>query len=102
MHRSFQQSLEDPANALVYLGEIKEAIAKQMGGEHAAKRALPSKAWSILGAIANDVPIVESRHRGRHFPNLRPASPDELRQARGAAKELIDRYAATLSTSGAT
>ena len=92
MHKSYCQSLADPGNALVHLGEIKDALSKTLGSAKAAEAAMPSAAWNTLGKIANALPVNESRHRGAHFENLRPATQAELHRARAAAKQLIEAF----------
>jgi hypothetical protein len=92
MHKSYCQSLADPDNAFVHLGEIKDTLSKTLGGAKAAEAVLPGSAWNTLGRIANALPVNESRHRGAHFDQLRAATEVELEEARAAAKQLIDAY----------
>jgi hypothetical protein len=96
MCSSYQRSLEDSSNALVHLGEIKDTLQKELGGEHAAKRTLPNNAWATLGRLANDEPLLEGRHRGKHYEILRPATTVELQSARQAAKDLISAFEKSL------
>jgi hypothetical protein len=97
MAKSYRRSFEDPANALVHLGEIKDILSQVFGGAKAAEKKLPSEAFNALGRIANGLPVNEGRHRGAHYEGLRPATAAELREARNAARELIEAYKGLVS-----
>jgi len=96
--RSYKAAVSDPANALVHLYEIKDALSSTFGGDEAALQALgkPKEEWRELKRLANDEPLQEGRHRGKHTANIRPATPDELVTAKRIARLLIERFAETL------
>jgi hypothetical protein len=95
---SHSHSIDDPANELVHLYEIRDALRKHYGGERAARGALgiAKPEWNRLGALANDEPLRQGRHRGEHLPALRDASASELEEARSIAKRWILLFAQTL------
>lgn len=95
--RSYHRGIQDHANSLVHLFEINEILSKHFGGDAPAKKALDLKSWKTLGTLANDEPLQESRHRGKHFDRLRPATQTELEAARQASKQLIVIFANTIS-----
>jgi len=96
MIESFGKSIDDPANELVHLYEIRDAAADHFGGETIARAKLKvSKAeWSQLGRLANDEPLNQGRHRGRQSELLRDAAPDELSVARRIARQIIEAFVA--------
>jgi len=92
--------VDDPGNELIHLYEIFEALSKHFGAQEKARHCLHfTKAeWQCLkrlGQLANDEPLEQGRHRGRH-PMLRPASPQELAEARTIAKKLVEAFMSTL------
>ena len=91
---SYASAVEDPANELVHLFEIREALSGNFGGEPEARKVLSVSAndWSTLGRLANEEPLRQGRHRGRHPAQLRDASKDELETARAVARRLITAY----------
>ena len=97
--RSYAAALLDPADALVHLYEIRDALSTSFGGEESARSALgiTSTDWRQLGQLANDEPLQEGRHRGRHATRTRPATPTELVSARDIARRLILRFAQTVT-----
>jgi len=92
---SYGAAVRDPGNELIHLYEIRDALAGHFGGETATRHALriTKKSWNRLGALANDEPLKEGRHRGQHASALRPASEDELREARTIARGWIEAFA---------
>lgn len=91
---SYQASVADPGDELVHLFEVREALQKHFGGERKARGALglSDSQWKPLGRLACDEPIKTGRHRGAHLAELRDATKEELEEARGIAKGLIDAY----------
>lgn len=96
---SYGAARRDPANALVHLYEIREALATHFGGEKAALTSLRvSRAkWKQFGALANDEPVMQGRHRGTHVGALRSATAEELEFAQAFARELIYAYLESLA-----
>ena len=94
MLSSYDASVNDEANELVYLYEIRDALVKRFGDEKTAKKTLgiSKKDWSRLGFLSNDEPLKQGRHRGKKFDNLREANNDELTEARRIAKQMIFAY----------
>jgi len=91
---SYTAAVHDPANELVHLYEIRDALTKRFGGSRAAQAALGVRhlRWLRLGHIANNEPIKQGRHRGTNPGTLRDASEQELQESRDIASELIERY----------
>jgi hypothetical protein len=98
MLESFQIAIDDPENELTHLYEIRDALGKTFGSDKAAKDALGigSSQWSTFGQLANDEPLLEGRHRGKHANRLRHATPEELSTVREMARDWIRIFAATL------
>jgi hypothetical protein len=92
--QSYNAAVADPANELAHLYEIRDALAKHYGTDAETRRklAITEKDWKRLGYLANEAPLNEGRHRGRHS-NLRNATLAELDDARRIARELIVAFA---------
>jgi hypothetical protein len=103
MLRSSKAAVEDPADELVHLYEIRDALSAYFDGERAAQDALgvSSATWKRLGLLANDAPVEQGRHRGKHHEPLRKATAAELTEARKIARELIEAYVRWRETPGA-
>lgn len=88
---SYGRAIKDPRNELIHLYEIRDALS---GKKQALKKLhlLTEKQWSRLGELACDLPLNQGRHRGRGFEGLRDATQEELAEARGVARKLIDYY----------
>ena len=91
---SYHVSVRDPANELVHLYEIRDALSAQFGGEEATKSMLniSSSHWSRLGQLCNDEPLRQGRHRGKSIGILRDATEFELAEARGIAQAMVESY----------
>ena len=69
---SYVKAMQDPANELVHLFEIREAAWKHFGKKEAAvqkafgidKSKWRDFGWSELGRLANDASLRQGRHRG--------------------------------------
>ena len=98
MVASYGRAIEDSANELVNLYEVRDAVSAHLGGEHAARGILgiARADWQTLGRLANDEPLREGRHRGRQAGELRNATSVELDEARRIARLIIDAFAATV------
>jgi hypothetical protein len=94
MLASFGAATRDPQNELVHLYEVREALATELQGSHAAMRILgiPREAWSRLGELCNDLPLRQGRHRGRMGVALRDATHEELEEARSLARSMLRSY----------
>ncbi|MCB2218743.1 MAG: hypothetical protein KQH59_22000 [Desulfobulbaceae bacterium] len=92
--RSYAAAVNDPRNELVHLYEIRDAPSRQFGGEAAAKSAanISRAEWFRLGQLSNDEPITQGRHRGKSLGSLREATNEELTEARGIARKMIEGY----------
>jgi hypothetical protein len=95
MFQGLVGAMDDPANELVYLYEVRDAAAKHFQKATLAQKALGlSKSdWSRLGGLANDLPLKEGRHRGRMAGSLRNATETELGEARGIARYVVESFA---------
>jgi hypothetical protein len=99
MLNSFDQADKDPADACTHLHEIRDALSKAFGGDDAAKAALGihKTKWSRFGFITCVLPLNQGRHRGDFVGTLRDATQEELDEARGIAREMIEAYLRTLT-----
>ena len=95
---SYSAAVEDPPDELTHLYEIREALARHYRDDHRAQKTLGiTKAdWKRLGQLANDEPLQQSRHRGKHLPSIRPATEAELEEAREISRRLILAFAESL------
>jgi hypothetical protein len=95
---SFSRSISDPADELVHLYEVRDALAKHYGSEDAARAGLgiSKTEWQRLGILANAAPLEEGRHRGKHIKGRRNATQAELDEARTLTIKWITAFAATL------
>lgn len=91
---SYNQSVRDPNNELVHLYEVRDAVVQRFGNESNALRAveMSKKRWSRLGALSNNEPLRQGRHRGKDLGALRDATEAELAEARQIARDLIEAY----------
>ncbi|MET3717089.1 hypothetical protein [Pseudomonas sp. PvP001] len=93
---SYKNSISNPNNELVYLYEIRDALANRFGGEKGACSilGLPRGAWGRFGLLCNQSPIYQSRHRGKKYSesDMRHASTTELQEARDFALSMIYGY----------
>jgi len=92
--KSYNAAITDPQNELTHLYEIRDALAKKLGGDADARSALgiTKDQWSRLGYLANEAPLSQGRHRGQKIGQLRDATPAELDEARTIAKVMIRAY----------
>jgi hypothetical protein len=91
--KSCGAAVRDPDNELVHLYEIREALCKRFGNEHAARSALGvSSSWSRFRQLCNDEALRQGRHRGKNVGGLRDATDAELMEARGIARSMIESY----------
>lgn len=98
MMGSYAGAVRDPANALIHLYEVSDAMMKHFGGKEAAitKLGLDKKEWSDLGRLASSEPLRQGRHRGQSAGILRDATSEELGRAREIAEHMIEKYLAYL------
>jgi len=91
---SFEKSLNQPKTELVHLYEIRDALSETFNGEKNArdKVGISKAAWSRLGVLTNDLPLKQGRHSGKHIGVLREATPEELKEARDIAVEMVIAY----------
>ncbi|PTR15054.1 hypothetical protein C8R31_10480 [Nitrosospira sp. Nsp2] len=93
--QSYDAAVNDPNNELVHLYEIRDALAHKFGTEANARStlAIPNSIWSRLGRICNNEPLNQGRHRGQNARTvLRDAGADELAEARGIVRNMIEAY----------
>ena len=85
---SFQQAVDDPADCMTHLFEIRVALKARFGSIKQARDALSlsETEWRDLDDITNNRPIDESPHRGRH-PDRRPATGDEYNRVFAVARQ---------------
>lgn len=101
MLQSYQKSVDDPDNELVHLYEIRDALNQHFGSKKKAIKQLQIKesTWDEIGKLANALPLKQGRHRGSSVGQLREATQTELREARTAARNLIESYLQSLEKS---
>ena len=94
MLAGYSAATKDSADELVHLFEVVDALNRQFRSRSTVRRELGLLKRDIdpLPELANDAPVAEGRHRGRHEDPLRPATSDELDRARDAARKLIRAY----------
>lgn len=99
---SYSSAVNDPANELIYLYEIRDSLSERFGGEKRVEKALSILAteWSDFGKLANKEPVQQGRHRGKNLGTLRNATGEELFKARGFSKKLILEYLKLLDNNG--
>jgi hypothetical protein len=87
---SYKSAISDPADELVHLYEIIDALKSHFRSKEKAiaKLNLSEKKWDRLFCLSNNEPLKEGRHRGSK-QNLRQASDDELTEAREIAQNII-------------
>jgi hypothetical protein len=97
LFRSYQVAIDDPGNELVHLYEIPDFLAEHFGNGKTARSSLGiSRAyWSRLKELANDEPLLEGRHRGKHTI-LRHATASEKDEARKIAQLMLDSFVKTV------
>tara|TARA_B100001939_G_C16884756_1_gene592538 strand:- start:254 stop:1021 length:768 start_codon:yes stop_codon:yes gene_type:complete len=98
MVQSFHNAITDEDNSLIHLYEIKETVDTVFGKSN-AKRVLgiADQSWSRLIKMANNEPLVEGRHRGKH-DGLRRMSEDERNEVYKIAQGIIENYVHHIST----
>ena len=91
----YNAAVMDPDNELVHLYEVRDALAELCGSKAEAQRRLgiPCADWERVGKLANAEPLNQGRHRGKHLKYRRPASQDELRDARNIILKWILEFA---------
>jgi len=94
MLSSYDASVNDPANELVHLYEIRDALKKKFGKDRTARVSLgiSESDWKRLGSLSNNEPLRQGRHRGQSFETLRDATNEELAEARQIAKSMLLAY----------
>ncbi len=92
--KSYNEAINDPANELTHLYEIRDALSKKFSADNGARSTLTisRNAWSKFGKLANDDPLYEGRHRGQNVGQLRHATESELNEVRRIAREMILAY----------
>lgn len=92
---SYSRAVADPDDELVHLYEIRDALSNHYGGEQLARNALgiSKSEWQRLGFLANAEPLEQSRHRGKHSQGRRPATDEELNEARRLVRQWIIAFA---------
>ena len=98
--KSYQMAVKDAKNELVYLYEIRDALAKRFKNAKSARQKLgiSKNEWDTLGRLANQEPLEQGRHRGKAVGSLRPAGIQELDTARKCASRLVELYLIFLET----
>ena len=92
--QSHAAAVRDPNDELVHLYEIRDALSAKFGNDTATRTALgiSRPQWSRFGALCNDEPLRQGRHRGENAGALRDATEVELMEARGIARAMIEAY----------
>lgn len=95
LFESYSRAVGDPDDELVHLYEIRDALCEHYGGEKPTRTALGIRKgeWQRLGSLANAEPLEQSRHRGKHLQQRRPATDEELKDARELVRKWIIAFA---------
>jgi hypothetical protein len=96
MVESLGRASRDRDSELSHLYDVREAAVQYFGNEGTAraKLGITKQQWSELGQLANDEPLRQGRHRGRHATQLRDATQEELDRARKIAWRIVEAFAA--------
>lgn len=91
--QSYGKALADQNNFFVYLDEIRETLKSEIGSESEVCKLtkVSNASWSKFGDLANNKPLLESRHRGR-YRELRKSTREEVDWALEFARSLIEGY----------
>lgn len=92
--RAHANATIDPRKCLVYLYEITEALEVKFKHRDPACKAvnIEPNDWDRLRRLANNEPLEEGRHSGKKFDSLRPATTEELEEAKAISKQLVIGY----------
>ena len=85
----------------MHLFEIWETLKRKFGSDEEntlTALKISENQRKTFGNIANDLPIRQGRHRGRHSGQLRDATKEELEKARKIAQLMIENYFAYLES----
>ena len=100
--RSYEDSVRDPNNELIYLYEIRDALCRRFGDKNVVrdKLGISLDKFKDLGRLCNHEPLRQGRHRGKTYAydSLRDATEAELSEARETAKAMIEGYLRYLDT----
>lgn len=93
MFQSFHNALEDKDNLFIHLYEVRDTLVSKFGNGGMVRRVLgiSSSDWSKFGNLANNDPLLEGRHRGKHGA-LRSADSTEREWALSFTQQLIEEY----------
>ncbi|HEY1965283.1 MAG TPA: hypothetical protein VGG59_10150 [Acidobacteriaceae bacterium] len=99
---SHLSACSDPDNELVYLYELRDALAKRFRSESKARKILSvsNAEWSRFGRLSNNEPVSQGRHRGKFLGELRSATDEELVEARTFARRLLLGFLQYLKRAG--
>ena len=94
---SYNNSIDDADNELVHLYEIWETLRANLPRRQALSAiGVARQQMSLLTRLANDEPLKQGRHRGKHAGSLRDATAAELQDARDVATQMIVGYLRSL------
>lgn len=98
--RSYEDSVCDPNNELIYLYEIRDALCRKFGNEKGVrdKLGVSSNKLSHFRKLCCSEPLKQGRHRGLTYDSLRDATEAELSEARETSKAMIEGYLRYLDT----
>jgi hypothetical protein len=98
LFESYSSAVSDPDDEFTHLYEIRDALSSHYSNEENTCRALgiSKRDWSRFGYLTNAADVDQSRHRGKHLQGRRPATNDELDEARDLVRQWIVAFARTL------
>lgn len=99
--KSYAAAVNDPRNELIHLFEVIDTLKKTFSNDREkARRAIDvsKEQWDRLWKLANDEPLNQGRHRGKHPGTLRDATDSELDEARRIASKMIQGFLKTKNT----
>lgn len=90
---SYYSAIDDDSNLFIYLYEIRDALANNLGGKDNTTKILgiSKNDWDSFGKLANNEPIEEGRHRGKSM-NVLPATQEQKQKAFSIALDMIIKY----------
>ncbi len=93
MLQSFRNAIRDSDNMLIHLYEIRETLVTEFSGEKYARQSVnvSSTDWRKFGRLANNEPLLEGRHRGKHAA-LSKITPEEAAWALNFSQRLMEGY----------
>jgi len=94
MLESYDKAVRFPGQECMYLYQIYDALRNRFGGMDDAVTRLSLVKADIkkFGFLCCKAPIVQGRHAGYSYKELRPATGEELKKVRRVARDMVKKY----------